>query len=203
MTLAAFLTFAALQIAIVVSPGPSFVVTLQSSMRGSFRTGLGVALGLGLGSLVWASMALSGLALLFELAPALLTFLKLIGAAFLIWIGIQLWRNAGTPLPTEEAAPQRSFTSAVRLGLTTQLANPKAAIYFGAVFVGLMPAEVSPGLAALVLATIFVIEAGWYIIVARFFSLSAMQTLYRKAKTGLERAFGIVIGSFGIRIALD
>ena len=93
----------------------------------------------GLGACIWAAAALAGLSLLFEVAPALLTALKVAGGLFLVWLAIQMWRHAAEPMPTVElgAAP-RGTGAAVRLGVLAMLANPKPAIFFGAVFVGIL-----------------------------------------------------------------
>ena len=64
MTLAAFLTVAALHLVAAISPGPAFVMTLRTAVTQGFRPSVGLAAGLGLGAVIWAVAALAGLALL-------------------------------------------------------------------------------------------------------------------------------------------
>lgn len=203
MTTAAFLSIALIHLLAAISPGPSFVMTVRVAASGGLRAAVGVALGLGLGALVWAIAALFGLHLVFELAPTLLLAFKLAGAAFLLWIALQTWRHAREPLPV--AGPgqaARSFLGGLRLGLVTHLANPKPAIFFGAVFVGLVPPGTGPLALAALLLVILVNETLWYVLVARVFSLRHARGAYGRAKATVDRVFGGLIAAFGLKIAL-
>ncbi|WP_375691224.1 LysE family translocator [Pseudooceanicola sp. LIPI14-2-Ac024] len=203
MTLAAFLSIVAIHLAAAISPGPSFVVCLRIAARDGFRTAAALALGFGLGAALWATAAMAGLALLFQLVPALFTALKLIGAAFLIWIAISMWRHAGDPLEMpEDGTPALTRARAFRLGFLTFATNPKTAVFFGAVFVGLVPPGTPlPWLAAIV-AAIFVNETLWYLLVARLFSTERARAGYSRLKSAVDRGFAGLLTLFGLRIAL-
>ena len=203
MTLAAFISVALIHLAAAISPGPSFVVAVRTAASEGFRVAAALAIGFGLGAVIWAAAALMGLALLFEIVPGLFTILKVLGGLFLIFIAVMMWRHAAEPLPmvAEDAAP-RSPASAIRLGLMTFLANPKPAVFFGAVFVGLVPAGTPVPVLAALLAVIFINETLWYIIVARAFSIETARNAYIRMKTWVDRAFGGLIAAFGLNIAL-
>jgi threonine/homoserine/homoserine lactone efflux protein len=202
VTAAAFLSIALIHLLASISPGPAFVVSVRTAAAEGFRPAAAYAVGVGLGSLVWAAAAMLGLALLFEAAPALLAALKVAGGLFLIWIAVATWRHAEDPLPVAAtgAAP-RGLASALRLGLLTQLANPKTAVFFGAVFVGLVPPGTAAPTLALLLVVIFVNEALWFALVGRLFSLDRARTAYGRGKRWIDRAFGGLIGALGARIA--
>jgi threonine/homoserine/homoserine lactone efflux protein len=203
MTAAAFLSIALIHLLAAISPGPSFVMTVRTAASEGLRTGLAVALGLGAGAMVWALAALFGLHLVFELAPALLLTFKLAGAGFLLWIAFQTWRHAREPLPAPETgATARGLGGGFRLGLLTQLANPKPAVFFGAVFVGLVPPASSPAALALLLLVLFLDETLWYALVARVFSLERARAAYGRAKASVDRVFGGLIALFGLKIAI-
>ncbi|MDF1855437.1 LysE family transporter [Pseudooceanicola sp.] len=203
MTLAAFLSIIAIHLLAAISPGPSFVVCLRIAAQEGFRTAAALALGFGLGAALWATAALAGLALLFELVPALFTALKLVGAAFLIWIAIQMWRHASAPLELDLAATERMTRSrAFRFGFLTFATNPKPAVFFGAVFVGLVPPGTPlPWLIAIV-AAVFVNEVLWYLLVARLFSTGKARAGYARVKTAVDRSFAGLLTLFGLKIAL-
>ncbi|WP_224823571.1 LysE family transporter [Cognatishimia sp. MH4019] len=203
MTAAAFLSVVLIHLAAAMSPGPSFVVCVKTAASEGFKVASALAVGLGLGATIWAIAALAGLALLFEIAPVLLTVLKVGGGLFLCFIALMMWRHAAEPLAEVEAdAPPRSMASAIRLGLMTQLANPKPAIFFGAVFIGLVPSGTPlPTLIAL-LALIFINETLWYIFVARAFSITQARAAYMRLKASIDRLFGGLIAFFGLKIAL-
>lgn len=203
MSTGAFLSIVAIHLLAAMSPGPSFVVCLRVAARDGFRTAVALALGFGLGAALWATAALAGLALLFQVVPALFTALKLIGAAFLIWIAISMWRHAGDPFETPEAqtAPM-SFATAFRFGLVTFATNPKTAVFFGAIFAGLVPPGTSLPWLVAVIAAIFLNETLWYILVARLFSTARARAGYIRLKSAVDRGFAGLLTLFGLKIAL-
>ena len=201
MTLAALAGIALAHLMAAISPGPSFVLSVRTAAAEGFGAAAALALGFGLGATVWAA-ALLGLAVLFEVAPVLLSAMKLAGGLFLVWLAWGLWSHAREPMPevTPGAAP-RSARSAVRLGLVSMLANPKPAVFFGAVFVGLVPREAAAADKALILLNILWVEAAWYAVVARVFSLPRARAGYARWKASLDRTFGGALAALGVTIA--
>ncbi|QMU57364.1 MAG: LysE family translocator [Boseongicola sp.] len=202
MTLTALLTLAGLQALIAISPGPAAVLTIKTAASEGVRAGLAISLGLAIAIVIWASAALAGLSLIFEVAPFLQTTLRFIGAAFLIWIAISMWRHAPDPMPEAKTGPETSLSRLVRLGIYTDLANPKALAYFTAVFTGLLPIDPTLRDAALILVTVFTVEFIWYATVSAVFSRDTPRRAYGAAKSWLDRVFGGILALLGIRIAL-
>ena len=101
----------------VVSPGPNFLATVQASLVHSRRAGLLVALGIAIGTTIWATASLAGLALLFERVGWLYHAVRLLGAAYLLFLGLRtlLSLRRGTPAPAETRAPVAGL-KAVRQG---------------------------------------------------------------------------------------
>ena len=202
MTVTAFLAFAGLVVFAAISPGPAVLMSARTGLTEGFRTGLMLAMGIGAGAVVWASAAMFGLNLLFAAAPALLWALKIGGAAYLIWMAIGLWRDARTPLVTDDSRPlPRSGLSAFRLGLLTQLANPKPAVMFSAIFLGTVPQGTPLWVYAALLALIFSAETLWNTVVARLFSLDRTRARYISLKTLIDRSFGGLLALLGVKIA--
>lgn len=202
MTLSAFLTVAAIHLMAVISPGPAFVVSVRTAASEGFGAAAALAVGFGVGAALWSVAALAGLALLFSVLPGALIALKVVGGLFLLWIALQIWRHAPAPLPQGATVTPRSAAGAFRLGLLTFVTNPKAAVFFGAVFVGLVPPGTPlPWLAAIVAVT-FANETLWYVLVARVFSRPRARALYGRAKTAIDRSFSGLIALFGVKIAL-
>jgi threonine/homoserine/homoserine lactone efflux protein len=202
MTLAAFLAAWGLHLIAAASPGPAVLMTARTGMTEGFMTGVWVSVGVAVGAVVWAIAALFGLAILFKLAPALLWGYKIAGGLFLCWIAWQMLRHAHEPLEiAAEGDTPRTAGSAFRLGLVTNLANPKPAVFFGAVFVGTVPPGTSlPWILAL-LCMVFVNEVACNALVARAFSFGAPRRVYAKAKTTIDRSFGGILALLGIKIA--
>ncbi len=202
MTIAAFLSIVAIHLAAAISPGPSFVISLRIAATEGFAVACALALGFGIGAVLWATAAMAGISLLFAVVPVLFTTLKLVGAAFLLFVAFTMWRHAADPV---QAAPvdqkPRSLAAAVRFGFLTFATNPKPAIFFAAIFAGLVPVETPLFWKAMILLAVFTNETLWYIIVARVFSLPRAQHAYTQAKTWIDRAFGTLIALFGLKIA--
>ncbi len=201
MTLAAFASIALIHLMAAISPGPSFVVITRVAAADGLRNALMMALAFGLGATIWAGAAMLGLAALFKIAPVLLTAMKFAGAAFLVFVAIMMWRHAAEPLPELDTGHSQSAWAAFKLGLFTQLSNPKVPVFFGAVFVGILPAGITWAETALVLALVLLVEAGWYVLVARVFSFPQARRAYMRLKTTLDRVFGGLIALFGVKIA--
>lgn len=203
MTVAAFLTAWALHLVAAATPRPTILMSARIGVTEGFRTGFFFSLGCAIGALIWALAALSGLALLFQIAPTVLWGFKLAGGLFLIWLALQMWRHAKEPLPDASVttAP-RSGGSALRFGIATQMASPKPAIFFGAVFVGTIPLDATPLALSALLAAIFLNKAVCTAGVARLFSFAGMRRNYARAKTRIDRLFGGLLGLIGAKVAL-
>ncbi|MFM2350819.1 MAG: hypothetical protein RIR04_1785 [Pseudomonadota bacterium] len=201
MTLAAVLTVAGLLTMGAISPGPAVLMAARTGLTEGMRTGVFLALGIGAGAVFWAVMALSGLAMLFKLAPQLLLSFKVAGGLYLMWIAYGLWRSADKPVAEPSAAPPRSAVSAFKLGLTTQLSNPKPAVLMSAIFVGMVPPGTAFGVIGGLLAYLFVAETTWNTLVAKIFSFQGTRRAYIGAKTTIDRIFGGLLGLLGLKIA--
>lgn len=202
MTLAAFASVAFVHLLAAMSPGPSFVVITRTAAAEGLGAALLLALAFGIGAVLWGAAAMLGLAVLFQVVPVLLTAMKIAGAAFLLFVAFMMWRHAPDPLPeVTQAVPRRPWAT-VRLGLLTQLSNPKVPVFFGAVFVGILPADITGAEIAVVLGLVLLVEGLWYVVVARLFSLSRPRAVYMRAKTGIDRVLGGALALLGARIAL-
>lgn len=202
MTPALFASVVMIHLLAAISPGPSFVVCVKTAASEGLRTALALSVGFGLGAGLWAAGAMAGLALIFELVPVLFVALKVVGGLFLLYIALTMWRHAPEPLPQAGAVRPRSAASALRFGFLTYATNPKPAIFFGAVFVGLVPVDTPLPVRAALVAAIAVNEGLWYALVSRVFSLPRARAVYGRAKAWVDRAFGSLIAVFGAKIAL-
>lgn len=185
------------------SPGPAILLAARTGVTQGFQTGFWLSLGLALGAVIWAMAALFGLAALFQIAPTLFWAFKLAGAGFLIWIAFQMWRHARAPLDMAEpaVATPKSAKAAFRLGLLAQLANPKPAVFFGAVFVAAVPPGTALWMVAALLVSVFLNELICTLAVARAFSLSAPRSAYQRFKLYIDRAFGGFLAALGVKLA--
>ena len=202
MTLTAFVAVALLHLMAAISPGPAVLMAARTGVTEGLRTGFFLAMGIGMGAVVWASAALFGLNLVFQAAPALLWGLKVIGGAYLIYMAWGMWRSADQPLDMSASTLPRSAASAFRLGVITQLSNPKPAILFSAIFVGTVPQGTAVWVYGALLAVVFANETVWCTLVARIFSYRRSKAAYIGLKSVIDRAFGGLLALLGVKIAL-
>lgn len=183
-----------------ISPGPSFVLVARTAIAVSRPAGVMAAVG-GFGSLIFASAAILGLQAILANVPWIYLGLKLVGAAYLIYLAVRLWKHAADPMPIGDVPDRaRSLRSSLVIGLLTQLSNPKTAIFYASIFTALLPANQSRSLAAVVLPLIFAAEAGWYALVAVAFSSEAPRRSYLLSKVWIDRTAGGVMALLSVKL---
>jgi len=184
------------------SPGPAFVLITRTAAVGGRAPALWMALATAMGGAAWAAAAVFGLALVFAAAPWLYTAMKWAGAAYLIWLAVQMWCHAEAPLDTSGSAAGRTAAAAFRRALTLQLANPKVMVFFGSVFVAVVPQDASGWLLALIVANVFAVEAALFSAIALAFSAGPVRRGYLRAKAWVDRVCGGALGLLGLRLVL-
>ena len=201
--LAAFSGIAAAIAIGAASPGPSFVMVARTAVATSRADGLSAALGMGAGALLFACLALAGLQGLLAAVPSLYVVLKGVGGLYLAYLGVEVWRGARGPFAgtaPERGAGGRSMTRSFILGLTTQVSNPKTAIVYASVFAAFLPAVTSLAFDVGVTAVVFVIETGWYALVALGLSSEGPRRAYLRYKACIDRTAGGVMVALGCRL---
>lgn len=183
----------------LMSPGPAFIAMLRASMNDGRLKGLRCGLGLATGGLIWSGLAVGGLTALFAVVPLAYVALKILGAVYLVWLAISLWRHADTPVDT--TAPLR--LTGFRLGLLTNLANPKAVVIIAAIFTTVLPGVPTGSDAFLILANHFALEIVWYSIVALLLTTGPAKSIYVSVKAGVDRASAAILAALGLRLILD
>lgn len=189
----------------VASPGPSTVLVIQSAAVAGRRGGLLAALAMAIGALVWAMAALFGLQALFAHFEWLYTVFRIAGALFLLYLALMLWRHARDPLPdfsTGAAAPISGWQGFVR-ALALQLSNPKVMVFFGSIFLSVLPPEMPGWMVAAVLAIVTFNEFTWFALLTLLFSGGPARAFYRRAKFWLDRIMGGALALLGLRLALS
>ncbi len=189
----------------VISPGPSFVMVARTSMSSNRAHGIAASVGMGFGGVFYALAALLGLQLVFNAVPALYLMLKFVGGAYLIWLGVRIWRSGDQPLSIDVAGhdkPNR-LRKSLLLGLSTQLSNPKTSIVYASVFAAFLPVEYGVSFAVAVVVSVFVMETSWYALVSVVLSLPEPRAVYLKFKKVLDRVAGGVMMALGLKLILD
>lgn len=191
---------------IVVLPGPDMALVLRNGLARGRRAAVETALGINAGLLVWASAAALGIAALLHASAPAFTALKLAGAAYLVWLGLQALREAwrgGAGAAAEHLARRRT-SSPFRQGLLSNLLNPKIAL----VFTTLIPQFVDPDAPAaaqtLLLAAIFIAMGLAWLTSYALLVAKVGELLKRSAvRRALNAVTGAVLTALGIRLAFQ
>jgi threonine efflux protein len=187
----------------VMSPGPNFVAVTHRAISSSRVEAIAMVFGIAMVNTLWAAMTLFGLNLLVTSLPWLFWSIKLMGAAYLVWFGIQLLKRSGQPLQSREASSSvSSFRSALRDGVATNLANPKSMAFYASVFSGAVPADASMNTLLAMVVMVGVLAVLWYGSVALVLSADRMANLYRQGKKIIERTCGLFLILLGGRQGL-
>lgn len=125
--------FAAIAAVILVVPGPSVLFVVGRALAYGRRTALASVVGNELGELVLAVSVAFGVGALVERSEVVFSAMKLLGAAYLVHLGVKAWRQRRLLAVLDEQPPARSSRRAVRDGFVVGVANPKAAVFFTAV----------------------------------------------------------------------
>lgn len=185
-----------------ITPGPSFVLVARTSMTISRIDGLSTAIGMGIGAMVFSVVVLLGLQVALASVPWLYLQLKLIGGLYLVYVAISIWHGAKEPMVIHDVENGKpgSVKKSFLVGLFTQLSNPKTAVVYGGIFAALLPHHLPPLAAAVLPLLVFLVEAGWYSIVALALSAETSQAAYLQSKIHIDRVAGGIIGILGIKL---
>jgi threonine/homoserine/homoserine lactone efflux protein len=135
-----FFAFLLITVALIITPGPVVTLVIATGAADGARAALMTVLGATLGNALLIGAVAFGLNFVLASSALLFDVIRLIGAAYLVWLGVQLWRNAGR---SAGPAPARGRVHAVR-GFVVAVSNPKTAAFFTA----FLPQFVDPALPA-------------------------------------------------------
>ncbi|OVE48334.1 LysE family translocator [Chromobacterium violaceum] len=204
MTWTIWLQFAGVCMLGAMSPGPSLAMVLQQTAHGGRGGGLAAAMGHALGVGLYALAAAQGLAMVMAAHPLLFKIISSLGAAYLVWLGVQGLRAASRPAraargETAAAAPTSAWRAA-RTGLAVSLSNPHLAVMFVALLSQFVTADMPASGQALLIATAMGLDFGWYALLTLLISHpSILNGLHRKSRW-IDGCGGALMLLLGLRI---
>ncbi|WP_372348187.1 LysE family translocator [Streptomyces sp. KL116D] len=184
-------------------PGPDMAVVTKRALASGWRDGLRTVGGITTGLLVWGVLTVVGLAAVLAASATAYTIVKLAGALYLAYLGVQalLQSRRGAPSHPAPDAPSPSGNP-WRTGMVSNVFNPKIAVFYTGLLPTLAPSGVSPhlGMSLLVLvhATLTLSWLGAYVLV-----LAKARTVFEKpaVRRAMDRATGVVLIGFGVKVA--
>lgn len=140
MAIETWLAFVAATVILLVIPGPTVLLVVSYALGRGWRAALPIATGVAFADLTSMTLSILGLGVLLKSSAALFTMIKWVGAAYLMWLGVKLWRAGGALEATPRRAEARPLKMAAHAWLVTCL-NPKGITFF----VAFLPQFVDPG----------------------------------------------------------
>ncbi len=203
MTLTEWLSLVLICIMGAMSPGPSLAVVLKHSLHGGMKNGMLAALSHGIGVGFYACASLLGLGALMTQLPTLYQVLVYGGAAYLAYLGIRilLARSSSQTLNVEKAKP--SPRAALQDGFAIAFLNPKLAIFFLALFSQFIdPENLTFQVGLIMCLTVFVLDTGWYLLVALLTEISKKRVGFTKANPWFEKLLGVIFIALAVRVVV-
>lgn len=202
----AALGIALVELGLALTPGPNMMYLVSRSISQGWRAGMTSLSGTAVGFVVYMVMANLGLATVFFVVPWLFIALKVAGAVYLLWLAYKTLRPGGRSLFEAHDLPRDSFGKLFRMGLLTNLLNPKVAI----LYLALIPQFIDPAVGS---------------VMAQGFQLGAIQMVVGLAVNGAiivaagsvaaflqrqpswmrwqKRVTGTLLGAIGVKLAID
>lgn len=193
-------TTLALYLAVTVSPGPNFAVVSRLAVSGSRRAAYGASVGIGLASIIYATLSMTGLAVLLREIGWLARAVQICGGCYLIYLGIAAWIGAGAMSKSSGPVAVRSGWYGMRTGFVVDLSNPKSIAFFIGLYAVAVPPETPLWAKVTIIAGCFIGEVLWYGLVAAVLSTPAALAIYRRLGKSIERTIGICLAGFGMRM---
>lgn len=203
------MTFIVVAALLTMSPGPDTMLVLRNVLRGGRRDGFATTLGICSGLAVHATLAAAGLSVILLHSARAFQGVKAVGAAYLVWLGIQSWRGALRARTVDpgfdgETRASRAFTAPYLEGFFTNTLNPKVAVFY----LAFLPQFIAPGdpvvLKAFGLAGIHA-AMGLVWLSAVAVAVDRAQQLVRRpgVRRGLDAVCGTALVGLGAKLALE
>ena len=199
-----FLTIALAHLLAVASPGPDFIVVTLQSMTAGTRSALWTSLGVGSAILLHVSYCVLGVAIVLAQSPQLFRITKFLAAAYLVYLGVQALRNArfsaSSVTQTEPVRPAVSAKRAFALGFLTNGLNPKATLFFLALFTAVIddstPTTIQVAYGVYMAVATFV----WFAALSLLLTTARVRDSLMRAGVWLEGGMGVVLIVLAIQI---
>lgn len=193
-----------LQIFALASPGPDFVMAVRNSIVYSRLAGIFTAFGFAIGVGVHVVYCMVGLAAVISQSVMLFTIIKYIGAGYLFYIGVKALRSKGynKDITIDESKKSMTNFQAFRSGFITNLFNPKATMFFLAVFTQVVDPATPMNVQFVYGLTLVVSTAAWFCFVALVLTNPTIKQVFLRFTKWIDKVCGGLMVALGIKLVL-
>ncbi len=201
MEFSTWLLYAAAAVGLSLTPGPNGLLALTHGALYGTRKTLATIFGGLLGFAAVIGMSMFGIGALLQASADLLTVLKWVGGAYLVWLGIQVWRSEPLGIASSEASPVSKPTRLFSQGFLSAVTNPKGILFF----VAFLPQFIDPNRSLfvqfLIMAATFVFVEFWYELMVATLA-DRIQPWLKRVGKNFNRVFGSVFMAIGVLLPL-
>ncbi|CDN46200.1 LysE family translocator [Neorhizobium galegae] len=189
-----------------ITPGPNTLLVMRYALTAPRRVPILAAMGTITGTFCWGLAGWLGINVLFQAAPFAYVALKIVGGLYLVWLGLKIFLDAQKSRQSADIAAARidvPLKTAYRMGLVTNLANPKSALFVASLFAATMPVG-TPflyGLAAI--AVMVTVSTIYYSFLVALITHRTVAAAYLKAKKKIDLGVGMVFVGFGTKLLMS
>lgn len=198
-------TVALLNFLAAISPGPDFVMMVKNSLCYSRRSGIFTSIGISVGLAIHLFYCAAGIGYLISTSIFLFSLIKILGAAYLIYLGISSFADKGSKLEmtNERAGPDLTRMQAFRMGFLTNILNPKATLFFLSLFTLVISSSTPVYIVMIICFIIIGTALGWFITVSIFFTQQNVRQAFLKYEKGINRILGGFLIALGTKIVFS
>jgi threonine/homoserine/homoserine lactone efflux protein len=197
-------TFTIAAILIVLLPGPDTLVVVRNLIRGGRGAAIRTVFGVLSGLVVWVVAAALGLSAVLSASHDAYLALRIAGAVYLVWLGIQSLRSRGQLAEDPSPGRRRLLGTGFPAGIASDLLNPKVGVFFVTFLPGFVPHGYSVGWVSLLLGGIFLVLTALYF--AILIAASGPVTRWianSRIRRRMDRITGVILIGFGARLVLE
>lgn len=200
-----FLLVAGAHLLAVASPGPDFTIVVHQSVRRGRTVAIATALGIGTGIFVHVGYSLLGLGVLVASSQTWFDAVKYAGAAYLVWLGgkslaARPW-GGFSPDPAGAQPEQAGFWKGFTTGFLVNILNPKAALFFIALFATVIDPRTPRLIQGLYGVWMALATMLWFCMVAVFFTRPAVRCAFLRFGVWFDRLMGVLLIGLAVRLA--
>lgn len=203
------LTVAVAHLLAVASPGPDLAIITHLSLRHGRQAARWAAWGIGTGILVHCAYAVAGLGWLMREGAALTAIIQVLGALYLLYLGVLGMRARPQPLTPEPEAPGgltvQIFRAgrAFRTGFLTNVLNPKATLFFLALFTVVVSPATPTAVLLIYALWLSLATALWFLLVGHLLSHPKLQRRLTSSAHWIDRSMGLILILLGLKLLAD
>ncbi|MDC4323515.1 LysE family translocator [Acinetobacter baumannii] len=198
-----FLTLALIHFMAVILPGPDFVITVRQSVRYGYLIGCLTAIGIGVGISVHVFYTLVGIGFLIQQSEWLMSFIRTAGAAYLVYLGWQCLRSQPNPnieINGQTDSDTPSLLKAFTIGFLTNALNPKATIFFLAIFTTIVSTTTPMKVQVFYGVWMCMVNAIWFMVVSVLFAQPIVRKRFLEFGVYFERVMGVLLIGIALRL---